>query len=518
MSLNPKTPGRSVRAKAKPVLRAVPDADKSPDTNGDATEFKRPTIETPVFAPRDFDIRDHGAVCDGQTEVTEAIAGAICACAEAGGGRVLIPPGAWLTGPIHLRSNVELHLREKASLRFSADPAKYLPPVFVRWGGLECYNYSPLIYARDCLNIAITGPGQLLGQGKPWWNWAKVQQRVSGQLYKMVLDGTPVEQRRLCTDQLPLRPQFIMAIDCANVLLDNFSIVEGGPSCNIHLAYCRNAIVRRIAIDAPDGPSNDGIEIDSSRDVLVEDCEIRTSDDCISLKSGMNEDGWRVDRPTENILIQRIRATAGEGGIAIGSEMSAGVRNVLVQNCRYDGVRTGIRMQAARGRGGVVQDVFVQDVEMGRILGDAIQVTTEHSSFIARDGRVPTFRNIHIRNVDCQESQTAVRMVGLPDRALSNIYLENVTIACQEGLHCAAVNLFHLRNVSITPTFGPVMSVRDGQEVVIDGLNNAQSASVFLDLRGRQTRNIRLRGEPNNKVRPAVVLGIDVPRDALVHE
>jgi polygalacturonase len=431
---------------------------------------------------------------------------------------VLIPPGEWLTGPIHLKSGIDLHLAEGARLRFSADPKQYLPPVFVRWGGQECFNYSPLIYARGCRNVAITGRGVLMGQGQPWWRWEKSQQRATSKLYRMVLDGVLVEQRIMSDESHPLRPQFIMLIDCAGVLLEDFTISEGGPLWNVHVAYSHDVIIRRLRIDTPDGPNNDGVVIDSSRDVIVEDCDLRTGDDCVSLKSGMNEDGWRVGRPTENVLVRRIRATGGHGGIAIGSDMSGGVRNVLVEDCHYDGVQTGIRMKAARGRGGVVEDVFIRNITMGRISGDAIQITTEYSAFMSRDGKVPMFRNIHIANITCDQAKTAVRMTGLADRALQNIHLEHVTITADEGLHCAAVNLLHLVDVKIKPRSGPVLSVKDGQEVVIHGLNSAEGARVFLDLRGRQTRNIRLRGESSNAIRPAVVLGIDVPRDALVHE
>src|SRR5207249_11150074 len=144
--------------------------------------------------------------------------------------------------------------------------------------------------------------GVLMGQGKDWGAWAKLQRRVQTRLYRMVLEGIPVEQRCL-GPEFPLRPQFIMPIDCTNVLLEDFAISESGPLWNIHVAYCSNVIIRRLSINAPDGPNNDGIVIDSSRDVLVEDCDLHTSDDAVSLKSGMNEDGWRVGRPTENVLI-----------------------------------------------------------------------------------------------------------------------------------------------------------------------------------------------------------------------
>jgi polygalacturonase len=464
------------------------------------------------------DIRDHGAVADDATDCTAAIASAIASCADVGGGRVLIPAGSWFTGAIHLRSNVELHLAEGATLRFSSDPLRYLPPVFVRWGGRECYNYSPLIYAHNCQNIAITGRGRILGQGEAWWSWDEQEPRSSAALHQMVLQGVPVEQRVFGNQQHPLRPSLIMTIGCVNVLLDGFTIAEGGPQWSIHVAYSHNVIIRGLTINAPDGPNNDGIDIDSSCEVLIEDCELRTADDCIALKSGMNEDGWRVGKATENVVVRRIRATSGHGGITIGSEMSGGVRNVFVHDCHYDGPTAGIRMKAARGRGGVVENIFVRDITMGHIRGDAIQMTTEYPTFVRPDGRAPTFRNIHLANVTCQSAHIAVRMIGLPEVPFQDISLSNVTISAVEGMHCSSVSEVYLTNVTITPRTGPAMSMKDSQDVHIHGLGSARDGCVFLDLRGRQTRNIRIHGDHSDQIRPAVVLGIDVPRDAIVHE
>ena len=480
--------------------------------------FRMPRLREPKFPSREVDIRDHGAVGDGKIDCTTAIADAIATCARAGGGRVLVPAGEWFTGPIHLKSNINLHFEEGATLRFSSDPGQYLPPVFVRWSGQECYNYSPLIYARDCQNIAITGPGRLLGQGKAWWSWQKQEHQTANKLYQMVLKGVAVRERIFGCEGMPLRPQLILPLNCTNVLLEDFVIAESPPFWSIHLAYCQNVIVRRLRINAVDGPNNDGIIIDSSRNVIVEDCELRTHDDCIALKSGLNEDGRRVGKPTENVIIRRVHAGAGHGGITIGSDMSGGVRNVFVHDCHCDGLDNGIRFKAARGRGGTVEQIHVQNITMGRIPGEAIQLTTEYPSFALPNGSPPVFRDITIRNVTCQHAGTAVRMSGLPDSALKNIQLEDLTITAGEGLHCSIAKNIQLINLRISPEHGPILSIRDSNEVLIHGLHNTDGASVFLELRGRQTQNVRLRGEANDTVRPAVVLGVDVPKDALVHE
>ena len=503
------SPGQGRRSKAKAVRRSV---------SAPARAMRE--FIAPQFSQRIFNIVDYGASPNNKhaSIVTRAFARAIAACAKAGGGRVLVPAGNWLCGPIHLRSNIELHLAKDAILRFSAEPSDYLPQVFVRWGGQECFNYSPFIYARDCNNVAITGAGTLLGQGDQWTNWQKLEARAHAELNQMAIDGVPVEERRFGGEARPLRPQLILAINCSSVLFEGFTIAQGGPQWTVHAAYGQDIIVRGLKIRATDMPNNVGIVIDSCKHALIEDCQLDTGDDCIALKSGLNEEGWRVGKPTENVIVRRIRATSGHGGITIGSEMSGGVRNVLVHDCHYDGPSAGIRMKASRGRGGVVEDIVVHDVTMGRIAGDAIQITTEHSAFNQPDGTSPTFRNIKIRNVTCQSAETAVRMIGLSDSPLREITLANLTITAREGLHCSAINGLHLLNVHITPSTGPVLSLKDSQRVVIDGLSGVQASGVFLDLRGRQTREICLKSNSAVRVRPVILLGIDVPKDAIVHE
>jgi len=263
--------------------------------------------------------------------------------------------------------------------------------------------------------------------------------------------------------------------------------------------------------------------IDSSRNVVIDDCDVRAGGDCVALKSGMNEDGWRVGRATENVVVRNVRARGGESGVAIGSEMSGGVRNVLVDGGHVDGTDVGVRFKAARGRGGVVEDVFVRDLTLGHIGGDAIQLTTEYSTFVSPDGRPPEFRNIQFTNLTCDRADgAAARLVGLHDLPLRQVALENVTIAADEGLQCTAAEGLWLKNVDITPQSGPALSIRDSQRVTIEGFArdgaSAWSSRVLLDLRGRRTRDVRLLGEPNQRVRPSIVLGIDVPKGALVHE
>ncbi|MFT3786513.1 MAG: glycoside hydrolase family 28 protein [Tepidisphaeraceae bacterium] len=477
------------------------------------------SLRAPTFAKRVFDIREFGASHDDTVPSTQAIAHAIRAAHRAGGGRVVIPAGSYFTGPIHLQSNVELHLADGSTLRFSDDPNDYRPPVLVRWNGFECYNYSSLIYASDCENVGITGPGRMLGNGPKWWGMLRDEQRAVAELYRMSCEGVAVSRRMFGTDAQPLRPQFVMFINCRQVLLDEFTIAEGGPHWTIHIAYGRDVVMRRLHIHATEGPNNDGIVIDSSRNVLIEDCDVRSSEDCISLKAGMNEDGLRVSRPTENVLVERVRGGGGAGGVAIGSEMSGGVRNVVVRNCQFEDVRTGVRLKAARGRGGVVERVHFRDITLAGECDHAVQVTSEHDTFVKNDGLPPTFRAVQIERLSCHRAKrTAVNLTGLADAPLRDLELNDVKINSAEGLHCSSAVGLNLRDVHIRPDLGPVLALRDTQEATINGLSDARPYGTFLDLRGRHTRGIRLTGESTHRVRPAIVLGLDVPRDAILDE
>jgi polygalacturonase len=431
--------------------------------------MRQPT--RPVFPNRIVNIRDHGAVSDGKTPCTAAIARAIEACSKAGGGRVLVPAGTWLTGAVHLKSNIELHLEKHAVLLFSTDPKDYLPVVFTRWAGFECYNYSPLVYARDCENIAITGRGKLAGQGKSWWDWVKRQDEMAAILLDYGRRGVPVAQRIFGSPDRPLRPQFFSPINCRNVLIEGVSL-DAGPFWTIQCVYCENVIVRGVTVanaGPPRGPNNDGINLDSCRNALVEYCTLDTGDDCICLKSGLNEDGWRVGRPTENVVIRYCLTKRGHGGAVIGSDMSGDVRRVLVHDCVYDGTLYGIRLKSARGRGGVVEDVWVRGITMKNIVASAVLINTFYKAWaVTSDGKAPLFRRIHIQDVSCEGARAAVELTGLPEQPVENVTLQRLTISAKTGLSATDVNGLILSNVSIRAASGPPLQMRNCRDVVQD--------------------------------------------------
>ncbi len=382
------------------------------------------------------DVRDYGASANGTTPNTLAFGRAIDSCHEQGGGMVLVPAGTWLTGPIHLRSNINLHLEKGAVLRFSRRFADYLPVVFTRWEGVECYNYSPLIYAHDSENVGVTGDGTLDGQGDAWWHWKKLQQVAARTLYDAQFNRVPVEDRVYGTEEAALRPQFLQTVNCRRVLIEGITLLNG-PMWTIHPVYCEDVLIRGVAVKSA-GPNTDGVNPDSCRNVIVEDCSFSTGDDCIAINSGMNEDGWRVARPCENIVIRHCVMKEGHGAVAVGSGMSGGVRNLHVHDCRVTGGDQGIRLKSMRGRGGTVDNVLFENIHMSNLRLEAIVLTMFYGSSTAssRSNTPPVFRNIRIRNVTCENAGAALAVLGLPERPIERVVLENLTMSAVEGIRC----------------------------------------------------------------------------------
>ena len=441
-----------------PFLMATAVAEAAPDAIEPVeAPFPMPKLDPPQFPDRVYDIRDYGAKDGGKIENTEAIRKAIDACAGAGGGTVRVPAGTWLTGAIHLKSNVNLHIEKGAELHFSTDPEDYLPVVFTRWAGFELYNYSPLIYARDCENIAVTGSGKLFGHGPAWWPWAKIQEETARRVYReQVLKNVPAEERVYGTPAAGLRPQFISPINCRNVLLEGFEIAGPGPFWTIHLVYCENVIVRDLTLNTVGGPNTDGINLDSTRNALIETCEINAGDDAIALKSGINEEGRRIGRPTENVVIRNIRAGKCHGGIVIGSEMSGGVRNIYGHSCEFIGAGKGIRLKSNASRGGVVENCWFENIRMTGIAQEAIVIQTDYGAWMAsKDGNAyPLFRNLVFKNITCDGAAQAVSMTATEHQPIEKVTLENVSIKAKRGMRFEWVNGITLRDVRIEPDAG----------------------------------------------------------------
>jgi polygalacturonase len=436
--------------------------------------FAMPQLKRPAFADRVFNIVDYGALqCkwadSDKRKSTKAIAKAIEACHAAGGGKVLIPAGDWLTGAIHLKSNVNLHVAAGATLHFSNDLADYLPLVHIRSEGVECYNYSPLIYAPRVENIAITGKGTLHGHGRWWWQWRKENYRMDRRQASKI----PLKQRPYGKGggMEGLRPSFILPWKAKNVLIEGITLIES-PMWNVHPVYSENIIVRGISIYSLDSPNGDGVNPDSCKNVLIEYNHFETGDDAVTIKSGLNEDGLQIGIPCENIVVRNFTARdvrTGSGGIVFGSETSGGIRNVYVHDAEFDGCDRGIRFKTARGRGNVIENIYIENVRMKNIERQAINF----NSYYDREavGKSPLIRNISIHNVQVNGARTALEMIGLPEKWLENIKIKD---ALFENVHNGAVGHrvkeLTLENVTIKSTSRPV-SLHDVFEVSIKDID-----------------------------------------------
>ncbi|HMP83339.1 MAG TPA: glycoside hydrolase family 28 protein [Verrucomicrobiota bacterium] len=469
-------------------------------------------IVPPTFPQRDFDVTKFGAVEGGTQKVTEAFAAAIDACARAGGGRVIVPAGKFLTGPVHLKSNVELHLADGAEIIFSDVFEDYLPPVFVRVGGVELYNYSPLIYARGCTNIAITGKGKLNGNAKAWWDW---KSRETKEGFNMGAAGVPVEKRVFGTTNAAIRPSFVSFVECKNILMEDFTI-GSGPNWTIHPIYCENITIRRVNVDT-DGPNNDGIDPDSCRDMLIEHCTFSTGDDCVVLKSGYNQDGWRVGRPTENVIMRHCFSKRGHGGLVIGSEMSGGVRNVFMYDCEFEGTDRAVRIKSRADRGGVVENIYARDLRVKNMRREVVIMNMDYGSDRSAVLAVtpPVFRNMEIRDVTGDGAPTAILLTGMEDSLIQNIRFVNMKIRSTKGVVANNVTGLSFDNVQVSPEKGPVFDLGNASRITIQKSKAPAGVETFLRLTGAKSHGVLINNSDLLGAKQTIALGEGVAADAV---
>jgi polygalacturonase len=396
-------------------------------------------IKAPTFPNKDFNITTFGAVGDSVTDCTQAFAKAIQACHDAGGGRVVVPAGKFSSGAIHLKSNVNLHVSKGAVILFSQDPKKYLPQVYTRFEAVELMNYSPLIYAYEQENIAITGEGELNGQGDEthWWPWkgkwehAGVKHNVAGvptqkeaneRLKKMAEDGVPVSERVFGEGDY-LRPNFIQPYKCKNVLIEGVT-VKNSPMWVIHPVLSENITIRNVKIISH-GPNSDGCDPESSKDVLIEGCMFDTGDDCIAIKSGRDHDGRRVNVPSENIIVRNCVMKDGHGGVVIGSEVSGNVRNVFAEKCEMNSpnLDRALRIKSNSRRGGIIENVYMRDVTVGAVADAVIRVYMFYANETGDNH--PTVRNIQVQNVTSKKSNYGIYIEAEENYPVENIVIEN---------------------------------------------------------------------------------------------
>jgi polygalacturonase len=399
------------------------------------------------FPARDFPV----PLGDRNSDARPLIVAAIDTAHSSGGGRVIIPDGDWLVdGPIHLKSNVNLHLSAGASLTFSGNHASYLPVVFTRWEGTECWNYSPLIYAKDQSNIAVTGRGKINGQGAAFWLPWRAQQRPDQTLLRdMGRDGVPVAQRQFGEGK-KLRPCFVEFVNCQRVLLEDFTLNDSPFWC-VHPVYCTDVVVRGLTIVSKH-INSDGVDPDSSQRVLVENCSFEVGDDGVALKAGRDQDGWRVGKVCQDIVVRNCKYLGDTGGgMTIGSEMSGGVRNVFVDGWDIPKASHTLYFKANLDRGGFIEDIRIRNVRAGDVRA-LIKFSNDFHSY--RGGNFPTrFERITMENVTCEKAIVGLHISGDARAPVADIILRNIEIKqATAPLQVANARNVQLDNVRINGT------------------------------------------------------------------
>jgi polygalacturonase len=514
------------------LCNPVYSSDREPETFINAlfrdTPFEMEPFHPPFFPDRSFDIRDYGAKGDGLTMNTRAINGAIAACADSGGGTIIIPSGVWLSGPLFMKSNVELHLLQGALLRFSKTIKDY-PVIKSSYEGTEQYRSASPINAVGLENIAITGRGVIDGSGEAWrpvkrfkmtnrqWNelldsggvlnnsgtiwWPSATAR-DGKDYLLSLEN---KETVSVQDVLPvrhyLRPVMVRLVNCKNILLDGPTF-QNSPAWNIHPLTCENMTIRNITVRNPWYSQNgDGLDLESCKNVVVYSSEFDVGDDAICLKSGKNEAGRRRGIPCENIIIRNCTVYHGHGGVTVGSEMSGGVRNVHVVDCLFMGTDVGLRFKSARGRGGVVENLCYDNIRMTGIENQAILFDMFYEGGFARTEDVPqpseetpVFRKITFNNITSLDAGTSVYLRGLPEMPLNGLVFNKLNLTSLKGISCYFSDNIEFNNTNLKVEESPVVTVYQSKDILLDIVTLSYPGATFIKVDGDKCENIYLTG------------------------
>ncbi len=412
--------------------------------------FSMPEVAAPVFPKKTVSLTQYGAKGDGKTLCTEAFSKAIDELSRQGGGRLSVPQGVWFTGPIVLKSHVDLHLEKGAVILFSGDMDLY-PVIETNYEGeLRKHCQSP-VSAVGQTDIAISGQGIIDGNGI-CWRPLKKEKVTEGQWKKFTSKGGVFPRSTMwypSEERVKMRPVLLYLESCRNVLLQGVTF-QNSPNWCLHPLLCENLIVDQVMVRNPAYAQNgDAIDVESCRNVLVVNSSFDAGDDGICLKSGRDEQGRRRGRPTENVVVDGCTVFNGHGGFVVGSEMSGGVRNIWVNDCQFLGTDAGLRFKSCRGRGGVVENIYIRNISMADILGDAVTFdlfyggksvieqleSGERINNIAAEPvgeGTPVFRNIDIQHVVCRGAHRALWFNGLPEMPISDIRLSDITIQADE--------------------------------------------------------------------------------------
>jgi polygalacturonase len=495
-----------------------------------AAQPEMPTVREPEFPDRRVRVTDFGAVGDGKTLNTEAFAKAIASLAKQGGGQLVIPPGIWLTGPIRLQSNLDLHLEAGALLQFSSDYKLFPLVVLDVKGEKEIDSVSP-ISGENLENVAITGHGIIDGAGDAWrpvkkgkltesqWRDLAKSGVIDGSTWypsRAAMEGGELVQQLVKDGSLKLedyepahhflRPKMVKLINCRRVLFEGVTF-QNAPNWTLNPALCTDVVLRDVTVRNPwYGQNTDALDLESCRNAIVRGCAFDVGDDGICLKSGKDAAGRRIGVPTENVWIEDCVVYHAHGGFTIGSEMSGDVRNVHVNNCTFIGTDIGLRFKSTRGRGGVVEKIYIQNVRMTDIPAEAISFNMYYGGKAPLDAKgeladierkampvseeTPQFRDIYIEDVICCGARGAMLLQGLPEMPIRGIHLQNVSITAERGMVWMDAENISLKNVEILNRQGPVLTVFNAKSSTVDHLTYPPTAETVLKVLGPTSSGI----------------------------
>lgn len=505
-----------------------------------------PVVQTVSFRSDTINIVNHGAKGDGHFLNTTAINKAIEQSSLQGGGVVLVPSGLWLTGPIILKSNVNLHLKRDAILFFTDDFDQY-KLIEANWEGQPAWRNQSPISGTDLTNIAITGSGVIDGNGDAWrmvkkskltdsqWKnlinsggvvdkssqiWYPSEKSLAGSKDKkagVMTAGTSSSDYEHIKDFL--RPNLLVLTNCKKVLLEGVTI-QNSPAWNLHPLLCEDLTLRRLLVRNPwYGQNGDGVDIESCKNVLIEDCTFDVGDDGICIKSGRDKSGRERGKPTENVLIRNNVVYHAHGGFVIGSEMSGGAKNIWVQDCSFIGTDIGLRFKTKRGRGGTVENIFIENINMIDIPGEAILFDMYYEAVdpvpMAGEKRekvkaekipvteeTPQFKNFHIKNVFVNGAEKGIFFRGLPEMNIQDITIENVTIQAKKGIDIIEASNINLKDITIfSKETTPVVHIENSQNIVFENLKYQDNTTLLFDLYGENSKNIQVIKTDVNKAK-----------------
>lgn len=475
-----------------------------------------------------LNILDEGGNNKGEL-CTKAIQGAIDKAHNNGGGTIYFPAGTYLSGALKLKSNITIHLDAGALLKFSTNFDDFLPFETYRWEGTVMTSFSPLMFAKNQENITITGRGVIDGQGEAWWKeiWriesAKEKleptkyQKMTEEANKDVITEPYYSRTR---SYMFHRPPMFQTFQCKNIRIEGVTF-QNSPFWTINPAFCDNVTIDNVTIFNPYSPNTDGINPTSCKNVHISNCHISVGDDCITIKSGRDADGRKWATPTENVTITNCTMLSGHGGVVIGSEMSGSIKKITIANCVFDGTDRGIRLKAARGRGGVVEDIRVSNVVMNNIQKEAFMFNLFYDKNTVEGPvteKTPIFRNIHISNVTATNVNTAGRVIGIPEMPIKNLSFSNINIEAEQGFSVDTATDVEFHDVKVNTTIGPAFKIIKSKNLILDNVGNGkpikntaiiklenasnlmisnsfpmQRADIFLEAEGDETQAIYLR-------------------------